>query len=113
MRTLGSTIVVLLLALIVLPVVSAHPTVTVSSAVRARLSPPSWTLGVSAAVPVTRKSVSCQAKSSSTSRAAETSPVGQVDRRSSVVACEQPPRSEFNVSKATAQAQAGAIAAAG
>ena len=56
---------------------------------------------------------SCQAHKGKTRvRVSHSDPIGQLRHKGSVVACEQPPRSEFNVS-GLKQAAANAIAAAG
>jgi hypothetical protein len=101
-----------ILALAVAPAALAKETVTIDSGLMARLQ-------VAYAVPATavaRKDHvrSCQVGASrSRIKLAGASSAGETERKASTVACEQPPRSNLNLSGGLKGAEASAIAAAG
>lgn len=99
-----------LLALVAAPAAVARSTVTIAPSTLSVLR------ASGTASDVARKDTrrSCQAGASrSRVRLPGPAAVGETERRSSSVACEQPPRSHVNVAGALNSAEAGAIAAAG
>lgn len=104
MRSPSVPVTLAVLALAAAPAASARSALSIEPA---RLVPSAAAHLTPAAKKESRRS--CQAGASrSRVRAA-----GETERRSSTVACEQPPRSNLNLSGALKAAQAAAVAAAG
>ena len=114
MRTKAAAAVIVLFALAAAPEALAKGSVTIPRSIAASL----YVVRVEVA-PVALKSKThtgaCQAgqSRSRTELPGSTAPLSEAARKASAVACEQPPRSYFNVSGAMKHAETGALAANG
>jgi hypothetical protein len=106
-----TAVAVAILALAFAPAALAKGTVTIGSGFLAGMRVTSLVTQVSVAEATARSDRlhSCQAGA----RRSQARAANETQRKASTVACEQPPRSNLNVSNALKGAEAGAIAAGG